>query len=134
MSHKGSDKGTGILLITHDKIGTGILATAAMILQKPDLPVGLLEAPADCCTEEKTHRAKALIQQLDNGQGVLILNDIYGATPFNIAKELVGERVMLLSGLNLNMLLRAINYRERPLSEVAEKAREGGLNGVRYGD
>lgn len=125
---------TGIILITHDRIASALLATAKMILQQQDLNIGLLEAPADCDTAAKTHEALQLIKKHDQGQGTLILNDIFGATPFNIAKQLDSEDVCIVSGLNLNMLLRALTYQHLPLSELAEKTREGGINGVRYAE
>lgn len=125
---------TGILLITHDRIASAIKATAEMILQQTELNIGLLEVPADCDTLAKTLSAKALLKKLDQGQGVLILNDIVGATPFNVAKQLESEAACIISGLNLNMLLRALTYQHLPLSELAEKAREGGINGVRYAE
>ena len=125
---------TGILLLTHDKIAPAMLATAKMILQKKELHVRLIEAPADCDTEAKTIEARQQLAELDQGQGVLILNDIFGATPFNIAKQLENNNVCTLSGLNLNMLMRALTYQSLPLKELAEKTREGGINGVRYAE
>ncbi len=125
---------TGILLLTHEKIAPAMLTTAKMILQKQELNVRLVEVPADCDTKAKTEEAKQQLSELDQGQGVLILNDLFGATPFNIAKQLENNNVCTLSGLNLNMLMRALNYQSLPLKELAEKTREGGINGVRYAE
>ena len=125
---------TGILLLTHDKIAPAMLETAKMILQQTELHIGVIEAPADCDTHAKTQEAQQQLIQLDQGQGVLILNDIFGATPFNIAKQLASDNVCIISGVNLNMLLRALTYQNLPLQELAEKAREGGINGVRYAE
>ena len=111
-----------------------MLTTAKMILQKQELNVRLVEVPADCDTKAKTEEAKQQLSELDQGQGVLILNDLFGATPFNIAKQLENNNVCTLSGLNLNMLMRALNYQSLPLKELAEKTREGGINGVRYAE
>ena len=72
-----------------------------------------------------------LLKQLDNGDGVLILSDICGATPCNIANRLVNTgRVECLSGVNLSMLVRALNYRNESLEVVVEKALAGGKEGV----
>jgi len=125
---------TGIVLITHDKIAPAMIDTAKMILQQHELNVGLVEAPADCDTQAKVQEALLQLKQYDQGQGVLILNDIIGATPFNIAKQLDNSAVHIISGLNLNMLLRALTYQSLPLQELAEKTREGGINGVRYAE
>ena len=125
---------TGIVLITHDKIAPAMIDTAKMILQQQELNIGLVEAPADCDTKAKVQEAQSQLRQHNQGQGVLILNDIVGATPFNIAKQLDGNDVRIISGLNLNMLLRALTYQSLPLQELAEKTREGGINGVRYAE
>lgn len=125
---------TGILLLTHDKIAPAMLETAKMILQKNKLDIGIVEAPADCDTTAKAQEAQQQLILLDQGQGVLILNDIFGATPYNIAKQVDNDKVCIISGLNLNMLLRALTYQNLPLQELAEKAREGGINGVRYAE
>ena len=125
---------TGILLLTHDKIAPAMLATAKMILQKSELNVRIVEAPADCDTQAKTLEAQQQLTELEQGQGVLILNDIFGATPFNIAKQLDSSSTCILSGLNLTMLMRALTYQDLPLQELAEKTREGGINGVRYAE
>ena len=77
------------------------------------------------------HKALELIKQLDRGDGVLVLSDICGATPCNIASRLVNPgRVECLAGVNLPMLVRALTYRNEPLSVAAEKALAGGREGV----
>ena len=123
---------TGILILTHDQLAPALLNTAKTILKQEQLDVDLLEAPADCDVDIVTADGIKKIQQLDQGQGVLILNDVYGATPFNIARSLESENTKVISGVNLCMLLRAINYQSLPLAELAEKAREGAVTGVRY--
>lgn len=125
---------TGILLITHDKIGPDLLETAEKILKQQMLNVEVLVAPIDCDADALLLQAQHMVSSLNHGQGVLVLNDVYGATPFNIARQLQSSEVQVLSGLNLNMLLRAINYQSCPVTELAEKAREGGITGVRYAE
>ena len=69
--------------------------------------------------------------ELDGGDGVLVLTDIYGATPCNIAMRLLEKgRVEGLSGVNLPMLIRALTYRNEPLAAAVEKALSGGVEGV----
>jgi PTS system ascorbate-specific IIA component len=76
-------------------------------------------------------KALELLKQLDCGDGVLILSDICGATPCNIANQLVDPgRVECLSGANLSMLVRALTYRNEPLESLVEKALSGGKEGV----
>ena len=72
-----------------------------------------------------------LVRQLDEGDGVLVLTDIYGATPGNIAlKLLLPGRVEGVSGVNLPMLIRVLTYREQGLAAAVEKALSGGTGGV----
>ena len=76
-------------------------------------------------------KALELLKQLDRCDGVLILSDICGATPCNIANRLVNPgRVECLSGVNLPMLIRALTYRNEPLESSVEKALSGGKEGV----
>jgi len=75
----------------------------------------------------KLVEGQALIKQLDIGGGVLILADIFGATPSNIARQLcLAERVMGVAGVNLPMLLRAVCSPNKTLPELAKIAVEGG--------
>src|SRR6185503_18449078 len=74
----------------------------------------------------------ARVRALDSGEGVLILTDVYGATPSNVAGKLrgLGLDVHRVSGLSLPMLLRVLNYPEQPLLELAQTAASGGRAGV----
>ncbi|MNC86686.1 PTS system fructose IIA component [compost metagenome] len=76
-------------------------------------------------------QALDLVRQLDEGDGVLVLTDIYGATPGNIALQLLQPgRVEGVSGVNLPMLVRALTYRDKGLAVAVEKALSGGTEGV----
>jgi PTS system ascorbate-specific IIA component len=75
--------------------------------------------------------AQQMIKELDQGQGVLILSDIYGATPCNIVCKLLEPgRVEGIAGVNLPMLVRALTYRHEKLETLVEKALSGGREGV----
>lgn len=72
-----------------------------------------------------------LIRYVDRGAGVLVLTDIYGATPSNVAARLLKPgHVEGIAGVNLPMLIRALTYREEPLATVVAKALSGGTEGV----
>jgi PTS system ascorbate-specific IIA component len=121
----------GILLITHPGIGGSMLANACRILGDCQPRVRSLEVPIGQDSEQLRVRAAELARELDRGDGVLVLTDLYGATPSNIACRLVGlGGVAVVAGLNLAMLLRALNYGEEPLNIVAERAVNGGQRGV----
>ena len=72
-----------------------------------------------------------MIKDLDEGDGVLVLTDMYGGSPSNIAaKLLIPGRVEGVAGVNLPMLVRALTYREKPLPVMLTKAISGGCEGV----
>jgi PTS system mannose-specific IIA component len=76
-------------------------------------------------------RGRAALRELDTGSGVLVLTDIYGATPCNIASRLLEPgRVEGVSGVSLPMLLRVLTYCGGGLESLVEKARSGGTEGV----
>ncbi len=75
--------------------------------------------------------ARALVRELDDGSGVLILSDMYGGSPSNIAgKLLIPGHVEGVAGVSLPMLIRALTYRDRPLATLVTKAISGGCEGV----
>jgi PTS system ascorbate-specific IIA component len=76
--------------------------------------------------------AASRARDLDGGEGVLVLSDLYGATPCNVANRLpkLGVRMHCVSGLNLPMLLRVLNYPEQSLDQLAETAATGGRGGI----
>ena len=76
-------------------------------------------------------QAQDLVAHLDDGNGVLILTDIYGATPCNLASKLLHPgRVEGIAGVSLPMLIRALTYRDKPLEQMLAKAISGGRDGV----
>lgn len=76
-------------------------------------------------------QAIKLLQSLDQGRGVLVLTDVYGATPSNIAgRLLIPGKIEGVAGVNLPMLVRALTYRNEPLKTVVAKAVSGGIEGV----
>ncbi len=121
----------GILIIAHGALGETLIHCASHVLAKRPLRVRQLGVTMHDDPEAILPQAQDLVAQLDAGNGVLILTDILGATPSNIATRLlVPGRVEGIAGVNLPMLIRAITYREQPLSCVVGKAVSGGTEGV----
>jgi PTS system ascorbate-specific IIA component len=122
----------GVLLITHPGIGSSLLNIATRIIGSSTLPVKCLEVPPDAPLEPVCERARSMLKVLDRGAGVLVLTDIYGATPHNIAREVAcgGANMSVISGLNLPMLVRVFNYPNDDLDTLASKAAEGGSRGI----
>jgi PTS system ascorbate-specific IIA component len=123
----------GILLLTHEGMGEALIATARRILGRVPLALDALAIPPDSDVDTALAAAAARVRALDSGDGVLVLTDVYGATPSNVAERLadLGLHVHRVSGLNLPMLLRTLNYPEYSLLELTETAASGGRNGIR---
>ena len=126
----------GILLITHLGIGTALIGVATRLMDALPLRAEALEVPYDGAPDEWLPRASAALRKVDGGDGVLVLTDLYGATPSNLAARLsqLGTPVRRVSALSLPMLLRVMNYAELPLDELPAVAAAGARNGVRLDD
>ena len=126
----------GILLITHKGIGTALVAVATRLLDVLPLRVEALEVPFDGDPDVLLPQASAAVRKVDGGDGVLLLTDLYGATPSNLAARVsrLGTPVRRVSALNLPMLLRVMNYAELGLDELPAVAAAGARNGVLHDD
>ncbi len=122
---------TGLLLITHGRLGQDLLDTTTAILGNCPLRYKALSVPEDCDPDLLFETASQACTDLDQGEGVLVLTDLYGSTPSNVATQLMDRHVVLvISGVNIPMLLRVMNYPELGLGILAEKAASGARDGV----
>ena len=121
----------GILIISHGDLGNSLIHCANHVMGKRPEHLMHLGVTIQDDPDDIVPKALELVKKLDCGDGVLILSDICGATPCNIANQLVNPgRVECLSGANLSMLVRALTYRNEPLELLVEKALSGGKEGV----
>ena len=121
----------GILIIAHGTLGESLIHCASHVLNKRPPRLRQLGVTAQDDPLLLLPQARALLKELDDGSGVLILSDMYGGSPSNIAaKLLVPGRIEGVAGVNLPMLIRALTYREKPLSTCVVKAVSGGCEGV----
>jgi PTS system ascorbate-specific IIA component len=124
-----------VLVIAHRPLASALIAAARHVYSRcagavPATVRGLDVDPGDA-PEELLARARALVDELDQGSGVLVLTDLLGATPGNIATRLIQPgRVRVLAGVNLAMLLRVVCYGTQGVDELAAKAAEGGRRGI----
>ena len=121
----------GILLLTHNDIGAQLLLAAKSTYGSVPIRTELLSIDHYDQPNDLAKLANQYVKLLDNGNGVLILTDMFGSTPSNIAKELcLLRKVNVVSGLNLSMLLHIFNYPSLSLDQLTIKAIEGGKEGV----
>ncbi|MGL4605532.1 MAG: PTS sugar transporter subunit IIA [Iodobacter sp.] len=123
----------GIIIVTHVSLGEALVSCAQHIMAR-DLPnLRQLSVSKADDPDEVVRHASQLISDLDDGSGVLLLTDIYGGTPSNVAQRLViAGKVEAIAGVNLPMLVRTLSYSHQPLEVVVSKAITGGLEGVLY--
>jgi len=117
----------GILLITHNGLGDSLLDCVRHVTGSIPPHLKSLSVLAEDDPLQKEEQGRALIKLLDQGDGVLLLTDIYGATPSNIARRLCQPgQVEGVAGVNLPMLLRVACGPEMPLLTLAQRAVQGG--------
>ncbi|MFA6970678.1 MAG: PTS fructose transporter subunit IIA [Gallionella sp.] len=117
----------GILLVTHNGLGDSLADCVKHVLGEIPKNLKVLSVLAEDDPQQKLVEGEVMIKQLDNGSGVLILADVFGATPSNIGRKLCHtERVEGVAGVNLPMLLRVVCSSNRNLTELANLAVEGG--------
>ena len=122
---------TGLLLITHGNIGRDMLDTVTDILGNCPLPAGAIAVHPGDDPELLFEAASRLASELDQGDGVLALTDLYGSTPSNIATRLTStHNLRVISGANIPMLLRIFNYPDLTMEALCEKATNGAHSGI----
>ena len=124
--------GIGILIISHDGVGTAILEAAIRIYGESPLQARVVTVAPDADPEPLYARGLAYGQELDDGEGILVISDLYGSTPGNLAMRISADlkNSRCISGLNLAMLVRVFNYPKLALEPITEKAITGGRDGI----
>ena len=124
----------GLLVITHNNIGTELIATAGSILGNKLPPIQSISIPADLDPADLGGYADQIrdtINDITSKQNLLIFTDIFGATPNNLARYFASEsNAEVVSGVNLPMLLRVLNYSQQDLSQLVVTAIEGAKKGI----
>jgi len=122
---------TAIVLITHEGIASNLLNIGKSIIQKPIHNFSFIEVPMDTETDEVIKDVEKNIEGLNLDDGIIFVTDIYGSTPANIAKKLATKyKTSLLSGVNLPMIIRLLNYRDEKKESILQKALDGACQGI----
>jgi len=121
----------GVLVVTHGAIGETLLASAEAILGARQTRVATLGVSRNEDPVAVLARARQRAAQLDDGTGLLVLTDMFGATPCNVASRLLADgRVEGVSGISLPMLVRVLSRRDGSLAAAVQRALSGGTEGV----
>lgn len=123
-----------ILLIAHAPLANALRQCALHVFPDCEGVVAAIDVQPNLSPEETLATARIALEQLSHlpkVTGVLVLADIFGATPSNVAQKLVdGVRSRMITGVNLPMLLRSVSYRHEPLEALVSRAVVGGTQGV----
>lgn len=120
-----------ILLVTHQKIASSLLEVALTIVNDNLKNIEYIEIPMDASLNSMEDEIHNKLDKLDTENGILILTDMYGGTPSNLANKFIkNKNIKLISGLNLPMLVKIINYRKLSLDDLILKALSGGKDSI----
>lgn len=124
-----------ILLITHADLGHALQGAVRHVMPRLPLTMGCLETPDDADLSDMRAATEDQVKNLDTGAGVLVLTDLYGSTPCNLGLRAAtnGSSIRCVSGVNLPMLVRVMNYPDKTLDELADLAASGGRRGICIG-
>jgi len=120
-----------LFLITHEGIASNLLSIGQSIIQKPDNNLSFIEVPMNANLDTMINNIEDKLNKLDLDKGILFITDIYGGTPSNIAQLLATNYdANLISGVNLPMIIRLLNYRDETEQLLIQKALDGARTGI----
>ncbi len=121
---------TGILIVAHSPLASALRECVVHVFPDNAAAVVAYDVKADETLEDGLAGVRVAMAQLTEPQ-MLVLTDVFGATPCNVAQRIVdGSRSRLVAGVSLPMLLRAVTYRREPLDVLVARAMAGGTQGV----
>ena len=121
----------GMLIVTHGRLGEGLLDAMQMIAG-PQEKVDFVSLKEGDSIDELKERILSAVKMLDDGSGVLVFVDMFGASPSNAAAYLLNENVEVITGVNLPMLLEIVSFRESSsLQELSPNAMTAGVESIK---
>ena len=120
-----------LLFITHEGIASNLLSIGESIIQKPNNNLSFIEVPMDADLDTMINNIENKLNKLNLDTGILFITDIYGGTPSNIAQLMATNYdANLISGVNLPMIIRLLNYRDETEQILIQKALAGARKGI----
>ncbi|NOQ89651.1 MAG: hypothetical protein GQ549_01755 [Gammaproteobacteria bacterium] len=124
---------TALFFITHEGIASSLITIAEKIVQKTNSNLSCLEVPMDADINLMSEAIENKLEQLDIKGGLLFITDVYGGTPSNIAQEAANKyHADLISGVNLPMIIRLLNYRDETVKSLIQKALDGARECIQH--
>ena len=122
---------TALFFITHEGIASNLLNIGESIIQQQNNNIGYTEVAMDADINTTISNIEDKLNKLNLTQGLLFITDLYGSTPSNISQQLAAKyNASLISGVNLPMIIRLLNYRDEPEQTLLQKALDGARKGV----
>ena len=122
-----------LIFISHEGIASNLVKIGEAILQKKNNNLICCEVPMDANVNTILDDIDNKLAQLDTTQGLLVITDIYGSTPSNIAQKTADKyQADLVSGINLPMVIRLLNYRDENLDILLQKSLDGAKKGIQH--
>jgi mannose PTS system EIIA component len=120
----------GLVLVTHGRLAAEFVTAMEHVVGPQEAIEAICIGPDDDMEARRKDIAEA-IGRVEQGQGVIILTDLFGGTPSNLAISLMkSENIEVIAGVNLPMLVRAFTYRTKGMETLVKKAISGGCEGV----
>jgi mannose PTS system EIIA component len=119
----------GVVICTHARLGDSLIDAAKMILGDFQSSTSISVMPGES-GEDIVDKLTGAIAQVESGSGVIILCDMFGGTPSNVSLTLLSDKIEVVTGVNLPMLLKLSTCRTRPLSAVAEMIQSHGRDNI----
>ncbi len=122
-----------LFFVTHEGIASNLITISEAIIKKTNDNLSYFEVPMGADIDLMNEAIEKKLQQLDTEKGLVFITDIYGSTPSNIAMKVADRHhADLISGVNLPMIIRLLNYRDEPVSSLIQKALAGANKGIQH--
>ena len=120
-----------LFFVTHEGIASNLLSIGEAIIQRSNNNLSYLEVAMDASTDEAFNAIEKKLASLSTDEGIIFITDMYGSTPSNIAQQLADKyHTHLISGVNLPMVIRLLNYRNEQSKALLQKALDGAHFGI----
>ncbi|HEY0879326.1 MAG TPA: PTS sugar transporter subunit IIA [Zeimonas sp.] len=125
----------GILVVSHEPFGTALIRCTRHVFGRLPPQLAALDVVPDENPDMALNCGRELLARINDGSGAVVLTDVFGATPSRVAAQLaVRDRVRVVAGVNLPMLLKAIQNRRMPVDELVESLLDSGRRSIRAVD
>ncbi|MGE4293400.1 MAG: PTS sugar transporter subunit IIA [Desulfovibrio sp.] len=130
MSKTQQEQLVGVVLVTHGSFGASLLEAAELVVG-PQENIQAVSVPQSAAVDELVVSIREAVEKCNRGAGVLVLTDLFGGTPTTLSLSLLKSYALeVISGVNMPMVVKAIQSRDLPLAELASQVKSAGRQGI----